>query len=85
MPGRRRLRRCVRCRRGSAVAAAKHVVGAEPRAHDVAAVYDTGVVRGGAVAAAGRVAGAFRAQFRNWSILALFKSCEAKNKPFFFN
>ena len=54
--GRRRLRRCVRCRRGSAVAAAEHVIGAEPRAHDVAAVHDVGVSRGGAVAAAGRAA-----------------------------
>ena len=84
MPGRRRRRRCVRCRRGRSLAAAEHVVGAEPRANYVAAVHDVGVVRGGAVAAAGRIAGAFRAQFWNWPwqvFLTLFKSRQAKNKP----
>ena len=78
IPGRRRLRRCVRCRWGSPVAAAKDVVGAEPRAHDVAAVHDVGVAsRPRLGVSQGRSFGIEKAR---QVFLTLLKSCEAKNK-----
>ena len=80
IPGRRRLRRCVRCRWGSAVATAKHVVGAEPRAHDVAAVHDVGVAPWPWLGVSqGRFGRSFGTEKACQVFLTIFKSSEAKN------
>ena len=69
------------CTRGGAVAAAEHVVGAEPRAHDVAAVHDVGVAplpRPGV--SLGRFGRSLGLKKPGKFFLTLFKICETKNE-----